>query len=61
VVPKAIDRRTAISGLMPARQFRMLDSVLRLMPARQFRMLDSVLRLTPSAQPELLGSKHMLP
>ncbi len=33
VVPKAIDRRTAISGLMPAWQFRMLDRVLRLTPS----------------------------
>lgn len=29
MVPKTIDRRTAISGLMPARQFRILERVLR--------------------------------
>ena len=32
VVPNASDSRTAISGLIPARPFRMLDSVLRLTP-----------------------------
>ena len=32
-VPKAIERRTAISGLIPPRPFRMADRVLRLTPS----------------------------
>jgi len=32
-VPKAIDKRTAISGLIPARPFRTFDRVFRLTPS----------------------------
>jgi len=31
-VPNAMDKRTAISGLIPARPFRMAERVLRLTP-----------------------------
>jgi virulence-associated protein VagC len=33
LVPREIDRRTAISGLIPDRPLRMLDRVFRLMPS----------------------------
>lgn len=32
LVPRAMERRTAISGVMPARPLRMLDRVLRVTP-----------------------------
>src|SRR4029077_10912523 len=47
-VSKAMDRRTAISGLMPVRPFNKLDSVLRLTPSA----LAASVTLTPK------GSRH---
>jgi hypothetical protein len=48
LVLKAMERRTAISGLMPARPFRMLDKVLRLTPSD----------LAASVMVRFRGSRH---